>query len=87
MKEFFTFRKMITPYLVQILFWISIVLFVFITIVDIIHQVNWRIILEIIILGPLASRIICELLILLFRINDHLAAIKTHLVKSNYGQT
>lgn len=87
MNDFLTFRKMITPCLVQILFWISIALFVFIAIVDIIHQVNWRIILEIIILGPLASRIICELLILLFRINDHLAAIKAHLVKSNYGQT
>jgi hypothetical protein len=81
MKDFLIFRTMITPYLVQILFWISILLFIFIAIVDIIHQVNWRIILEIIILGPLASRIVCELLILLFRINDHLAAIRAQQVK------
>ncbi len=86
MRDFLSFRRMITPVLVQVLFWIAILLFIFIAIIDIIHHVNWRVILEIIILGPLATRIICELLILAFRINDNLAAIRTHLVKSNYDQ-
>lgn len=85
MRDFLTFRRMITPLLVQVLFWVAILLFIFIAIIDIIHHVNWRIILEIIILGPLVTRIVCELIILAFRINDHLAAIRTNLVKSNYG--
>lgn len=75
MKDFFTFQKMITPWLVQILFWIAIILFIIIAIVDIIQHVRLSVVLEIIILGPLATRILCEILILFFRMNDHLAAI------------
>ncbi len=76
MKDFLTFRKMLTPWLVQFLFWVAMIIFIVIAIVDIIHQESWRVVLEIIILGPLATRIVCELLILFFRINDHLAAIR-----------
>jgi hypothetical protein len=83
MKDFLTFRKMLTPWLVQFLFWVAMIVFIVIAIVDIIHRESWRVVLEIIILGPLATRIICELLILLFRINDHLAAIRANIGKSN----
>jgi hypothetical protein len=81
MKDFITFRKMLTPWLVQCLFWIAMVVFTVIAIVDIIHQESWRVVLEIIILGPLVTRIICEILILFFRMNDHLAAIRAALGK------
>lgn len=84
MKDFLTFRKMLTPLLVQFLFWAALIFFIIIAVVDIIHHVSWRVVLEIIILGPLATRIICELLILFFRINDNLTAIKE---KSHYGKT
>jgi len=76
MKDFLTFRKMLTPWLVQCLFWIAMIIFLTIGVIDIIHHVSWRVVLEIIVLGPLATRIVCEILILFFRMNDHLAAIQ-----------
>ena len=71
MKDFLTFRKMITPWLVQFLFWAAIIILVIIAIIDIIHHVSWRVVFEIIILGPLAARIISEVVILFFRMNDN----------------
>jgi uncharacterized protein DUF4282 len=79
MKSFFTFRKMLTPLLVQFLFWVALIFFIIIAIIDIIHHISWRVVLEIIILGPLVTRIICEVLILFFRMNDNLTAIKEKL--------
>jgi hypothetical protein len=79
MKDFLLFRKMLTPWLLQFLFWVSLIVFILVAIVDIIHQVSWRVVLEILIIGPLASRIICEVLILLFRINDNLIIIRKKL--------
>lgn len=81
MKEFLTFRKMLTPWLVQVLFWGALMVFIIIGIVDIIHHESWRVVLEIVILGPLVMRIIGEVLILFFRINDHLAAIRANIEK------
>lgn len=82
MKDFLTFRKMLTPWLVQILFWVAIAGFIVIAITDIIQHVSTRVVLEIVIIGPLATRIFCELLILFFRMNDNLTAIK-----ERYGKT
>lgn len=84
MKDFLTFRKMLTPWLVQFLFWAAMIIFVVVAVIDIIQHVSWRVVLEIIILGPLATRIICEILILFFKMNDHLVAIKE---KIGHGQT
>ncbi len=82
MRDYFTFRKMITPWLVQILFWIAVLIFVGIAIVDIIQHVSIRVILEIIILGPLCARILAEILLLFFRINDNLTAIRDKLTSN-----
>lgn len=79
MKDFFTFRVMITPWLLQILFWIALIVFICIAIVDIIQHVQLRVVLEIIILGPLATRIVCEILIVFFRMNDNLTKINNKL--------
>lgn len=81
MKDFLTFRKMLTPWLVQFLFWAAMIIFVIIAIVDIIQHISWRVVAEIIILGPLVTRIVCEVLILFFRMNDNLTAIKDRLSK------
>jgi hypothetical protein len=81
MKNFLMFRKMLTPWLVQFLFWAAIILFISIAIIDIIHHERWRVVLEILILGPLATRIVCEILILFFRMNDNLTAIKEKIGK------
>jgi hypothetical protein len=76
MKNFLLFRKMISPMLIQVLFWISVLVFLFIAIIDLIHEMNFLFAFEILILGPLISRIICETLILFFRIYDRLTQIK-----------
>lgn len=79
MKDFLTFRKMLTPWLVQFIFWAAMITFIIVAILDIIHHVRWRVVLEIIVLGPLAARIMCEVLILFFRMNDNLTLIKEKL--------
>ncbi len=76
MKDFLTFRKMLAPGLIQVLFWIAIVFFIYTAVIDIIQHVSYRVVLEIIILGPLATRVICEILILFFRMNDNLKSIE-----------
>lgn len=76
--EFLAFRKMITPLIIQIVFWIGVV-----------GCVIWSIMffsfggmaivmgLLVLVVGPLAVRIYCELLIVMFRIYSELVAIRT----------
>ena len=77
MGDFLRFETMITPALIQILFWIlSIVAIVFGVLALIFgpsdeHQ-NLAVGLAFIILGPIVLRIYAEVLIVVFRINDHL---------------
>lgn len=81
MKDFLTFRKMLSPILIQILFWISIIFFIGTAVVDLIHEINIVFALEILILGPLIARVVCELLILAFQILAELTQIKNLLKK------
>ena len=84
MEDFLTFRRMITPLIIQIIFWIGVGLCILGGLVTIIagattdygggRQVLSGLVL--LILGPLAVRIYCELLILFFRINETLTDIK-----------
>lgn len=87
MSEFLSFRKMITPVIIEVLFWIGVGLCVIAGLVNIVGgatarygggwQVAWGILL--ILLGPLAVRIYCELLIVVFRILDALHEIRDKL--------
>jgi hypothetical protein len=86
MKEYLNFRKMITPWLVQALFWVAIAVFIIIAIVDIIQHVNYRVVLEIIIIGPLCARILAEILLLFFRMNDNLTSINQYLRELKNGK-
>ena len=89
MKDFLKFKKMITPIIVPILFWIG-------TVICIIAGIGFIIIgttsdfnlgggemvlmgIAYIVLGPIVVRIYCELLIILFSINDTLTDIKKQL--------
>ena len=84
MEEFLSFRKMITPLIIQIIFWVGVVVCVIAGIAEIIagtksfygggELVLMGILL--IFIGPLLVRIWCELLILSFRINENLIEIK-----------
>ena len=83
-SDFLTFRKMITPIIIQVLFWIGAVLCVIAGIIMIASGVNSRygggemVIMGLLwlFLGPLLVRIYCEILIVLFRMNETLTDIK-----------
>ncbi|MCC5847794.1 MAG: DUF4282 domain-containing protein [Verrucomicrobia bacterium] len=86
-NDFWTFRKMITPILIQILFWIVVIACI---IIGSIHtanswnsyrdrEINILIGIALAVLGPLVARIYCEFLILFFRMNETLTEIKNKL--------
>jgi hypothetical protein len=87
MKDFWAFRTMVTPVIIQILFWIGVVL-CFIGGVIMIGigtqegqgEYLWKGVL-LFLLGPLGVRVYCEILIVFFRINETLTEIK-HSVES-----
>lgn len=85
MKDFITFRKMISPILIQVLFWIAVFFFIVTAIIDILKGADFRIIFMVLILGPLVTRIICEFLIICFRIHDDLEQIKSQLTPKKKG--
>ena len=80
-KEFASFRKMITPIVIQVLFWIMVAGVIIGAIMMIstgpVGALSAILFLP---LGLLGARIWCELIILLFRIRDLLQEIrdKTH---------
>lgn len=79
MGDFLRFEVMITPILIQILFWILVIADVIVGIVIIItaDDAPGRAAgFLLIILGPIVIRIYAEILIVLFRINDHLRRIQ-----------
>jgi hypothetical protein len=81
LNDFFSFRKMITPVIIQIVFWIGVA-------VCIILGIGYMVVgsrygnggpvygLLILLFGPVAVRIYCEILIIFFRINETLTEIK-----------
>jgi hypothetical protein len=78
MNEFLSFRKMITPIFIQVIFWLFVVLAVISALVTMFQGgVNILFGLIFLVVGPFLARIYCELLIILFRIYDELVAIRT----------
>ncbi|HEY7115428.1 MAG TPA: DUF4282 domain-containing protein [Tepidisphaeraceae bacterium] len=86
MNDFLSFRKMITPLFIQVIFWLFVILVVISGIITM-TQGGAMILagLLAIIVGPLIARIYCELLIILFRIYDELVAIRTGQPPSGQG--
>jgi hypothetical protein len=75
---------MITPVIIQILFWVGVVLCIIVGIGYILVGSRYGTAspaygVLIIILGPIAVRIYCEILIIFFRINETLTEIKHNL--------
>ena len=84
MWDFLTFRKMLTPIVIQFLFWLGVVacilggigaILVGIARIDRTPELIGIGILAVV-FGPLVTRIYCEWLIVLFRINDTLTDIR-----------
>lgn len=89
MEDFLKFRKMITPIIIQVLFWVGVA----VTVIGALVMMGTSFGrygggagtflggLVFLVLGPVVVRIYCELLILLFRMNDTLTEIKDGLAK------
>lgn len=78
MKDFLAFRTMITPMIVQVLFWMAVLFSIIIAVFDFAHgKVLYG--FEIIIFGPLLARIVAELIMIFFKMNDSLDEIVTGL--------
>jgi hypothetical protein len=83
MSDFWKFKKFITPVVIQIIFWIGIVLCIISGIIGIVRGATANygggsmVLLGVftIILGPLFVRVYCEILIIIFQIFDVLKQI------------
>ena len=85
MSDFWAFRTMVTPVIIQILFWIGASLCLIVGAIMVIYGAThfhggqdhylWKGVL-LFVLGPLGVRVYCEILIIFFRINETLTEIK-----------
>ena len=75
MKDFFTFKRMLAPILIHILFWIGVIAMIGTGLLDIFTKKEILKGIEIIIIGPIVVRLAAEMLILFFRMNETLTDI------------
>jgi len=75
MREYLSFHRMITPVFIQIIFWLAIAAVVIAGLIQIGNDHAVAGILTLI-FGPLFIRIYAELLIVIFRIQDDVAALR-----------
>ena len=81
MKDFLEFRTMITPIIIQIIFWLGVAACIVMGLIFIVAGIKYDARsgvagFAILILGPVVVRIYCEILIIFFRINETLMEIK-----------
>ena len=81
MNDFLSFRTMITPVIIQIIFWIGVALCIIFGIGIILVGSRFGsggpvYGLLVLLFGPVVVRIYCEILIIFFRINETLTEIK-----------
>lgn len=84
MDEYLSFRKMITPLFIQIIFWVGAGLCVLFGLVGVVSGMSSsfggaaQVLMGLLtmVFGPVVVRIYCELLILLFKIYDTLQDIR-----------
>lgn len=80
LRDFLTFRRMLMPLIIQSLFWIGVILCVVSAGYTWLNG-NPKLALQVFLLGPLLVRLVSELLIVVFRINDTLLDIYVELRK------
>ena len=78
MKDFLTFRKMITPLIIQVLFWIGVAAVIIGGFVSMFQYGGFWKGLLMVLIGPFIVRLWTELLIVIFKINDTLTDIKNN---------
>ena len=85
LMDYLTFRRMITPIIIQVVFWVGAVLASLSGIILMIASLNLKQVDGVfigfftMILGPVVVRIYCELLIIFFRMNETLTEIRNDL--------
>lgn len=94
MNDYLSFKKMITPLIIQILFWAGVgasVIYGLVTIIQGLTVSHWvggpvggvAVLygLLIMVIGPVISRVVCELLVTFFKMSGSLEEIKNKLDK------
>jgi membrane associated rhomboid family serine protease len=86
LQELLSFRKMITPMIIQILFWVGAGICVLMGLISLGTSFTrfggastFFSGLVLIVVGPVLVRVYCELIIIFFRINESLEGIKKDL--------
>ena len=83
MQDFLSFRKMITPTLAIVLFWVGVVVCVVMGIAFLTAGgAGLHAGLALLLLGPLLVRVYCEILVLVFRVYEVLVDIRGNTGKS-----
>jgi hypothetical protein len=84
-NDFLKFKKMMTPIIIQILFWIGVAVCVIAGIIEIVSGINTPyggggsvvfMGILLLLLGPILVRVWCELMLVLFSIHDTLIKMK-----------
>ena len=76
MGDFLTFRRMITPILIQVVYWITTVAVIVAGFAMLLSEGTERVLgLGVLVLGPLVVRVYAEVLLVVFKINDTLTDI------------
>lgn len=92
MQDFLTFRKMIAPVVIQIVFWVGASVCAISGLVGLVAAVRADsasgilVSLLWLVLGPVLVRIHCEVIIIFFRIYDVLQEIRQNTTRSPGGQ-
>jgi hypothetical protein len=76
LNDFLSFRRMITPWLIMGIFWLSVLVFAAGGLYNLFNGFIGKGI-AVLLLGPIVSRIVCESLIVFFRMNETLTDIKS----------
>ena len=76
MWDFLCFRRMLTPIIIQFMFWVFVGYCLFVGVYDYLRYYNIIQALEILIGAPIIARIATEVLMLFFSINDNLTDIR-----------
>ena len=76
MRDFILFRRMLTPVLIQFIFWIGVIACIITGTANFFNGQGTIKALQILIFGPIFIRIVCEFFILFFRMNETLTEIK-----------
>lgn len=80
MEDFVFLRKMITPTIIQIIYWVAEVIAILFSLYILI-KASFIMGLVYLILLPISVRVYCEILIIIFKMNESLSDIRTAVAK------